>query len=148
MSDGKTSTFKRSSKGLLKRLLMTLRKPPSPSTPPEPPALRQENPGEEIHSVSHAIGVSGAQSVNSGISASVVTSRQGNSRVSFPRQNPSFQYADHCASTPISRLQRSSSGAGPSFSAVVQGEQTSEHMQFTRLTDVCRSAQNHNSGWR
>ena len=57
---------------------------PSPSTSPEPSALGQENPGTEMHSIPHAIIVSGAQLVNSGDNA--VTSRQGIFRVSFPRK--------------------------------------------------------------
>jgi len=90
MTDGKMLPSKRSSKGpfksLSKRLLAALGKSPTPSTSLEPSALGQENPGKEMYSVSHAIVASGTQLVNPGIGASAVTSRQGISRFSFPRQ--------------------------------------------------------------
>jgi hypothetical protein len=90
MTDGKTPTSKRSFKGFFKsRLRTALGGSPSlstPSTSPEPSALGQENPGEEMHSVPPAIVVSGVQLVKHGNSASAVTSRQGISRISFPRQ--------------------------------------------------------------
>lgn len=90
MTDRKMPTSKHSSKGpftsRFKRLWTTLSGSPSRSTPPEPSALGQENPGKDMHSVSHAIAVSGAQLVNPGIGAEAVASRQGTYRVSFPRQ--------------------------------------------------------------
>jgi len=90
MTDKKTPTPQRSSKGLFKggfeRLWTALRKSPSRSTSPERSTLGQENPGEEMHLVSHAIVVSGAQLVDHGNEVSGVTSRQGISRISFPRQ--------------------------------------------------------------
>ena len=93
MTDGKTPDSKRSFKGSFKRRFEKLRTTlggfPSPltaSTSHQPSALGQENPGKEIHSVPHAVVVSGVQLVNPGDGASAVTSRQGISRVSFPRQ--------------------------------------------------------------
>ena len=93
MTDGKTPDSKRSFKGSFKRrfekLRTTLGGSPTPltaSTSPEPSALGQENPGKEIRSVPHAVGVSGVQLVNPGDGASAVTSRQGISRVSFATQ--------------------------------------------------------------
>jgi len=91
MTDGKTPTSKRSFKGLFKSRFERLRSAsPGPLTPsttsPEPSALGQDNPCKEIHLAPHAIVVSGVQLVNPGNGASAVTSRQGISRVSFPRQ--------------------------------------------------------------
>jgi len=148
MTDGKTPTSKRSLKGFFKSRFERLRTAsPSPlTTSPQPSALGQENPGKEMHSVPHAIIVSGVQLVNPGNGASAVTGQQRISRISFSRANRSFQDADHRTPTPIPRSQQSSSSSGPSVSAVVQGEQTSEHLRFIRLTDVCRSAQNRDSG--
>jgi len=88
MTDGKTLTSKRSFKGFFKSRFERLRTAsPSPlTTSPEPSALGQENSGKEMHSVPHAIVVSGVQLVNPGNGGSAVTSQQGISRVSFPRQ--------------------------------------------------------------
>ena len=90
MTDGKKLTSKRPFKGFFNSRFERLRtaspSPLTPSTSSEPSALGQENPSKEMHSIPHAIVVSGAQLVNSGNGASAVTSRQGISRVSFPRQ--------------------------------------------------------------
>ena len=90
MTDRKTPTSKHSSKGFLKsrfkRLRTSLGGSPTPSTSPEPSSLGQENPGKQIHLVPHAVVVSGVQLVNHGNGAAAVTSRQGISRISFPRQ--------------------------------------------------------------
>ena len=90
MTDGKTPTSKHSSKGFFKsrfkRLRTTLGGSPRPSTPstsPQPSALGQESPRNEMHSVSHAVVFSGAQLADG---ASAVTSQQGISPVSFPGQ--------------------------------------------------------------
>ena len=87
MTDGNTPTSKRSFKGFFKSRFERLRTASStPSTSPEPSALGQENPGKEIHSVPHAIVVSGVQLVNPGDGDSAVTSQQGISHVPLPRQ--------------------------------------------------------------